>query len=315
MRLFALGASRLLGEAVARGLGVGLAEHQERDFEDGEHKTRPLEDVAGQDVYVLHSLHGDGRESGNDKLCRMLFFCGALVDAGAARVTAVAPYLCYARKDRRTKPMDPVITRYVAQMFEALGVYRVVSVDVHNPAAFENAFRTRTEHVEALPLFVDHVGRVIGDRPVVVLTPDLGGGKRAEQLRQALEQSLGRAVTLGFMEKHRSGGVVSGDLFAGEVEGRVVVILDDLISTGSTLARAARSCRERGAKEVITAATHGLFVDGARALFEESAVDRVLATNTVPPFRVPEPLRAKLTTLDVAPLLAETIRRLNASGG
>jgi ribose-phosphate pyrophosphokinase len=314
LRLFALGATRPLGEAVGRLLGTGLAEHEERDFEDGEHKTRPLADVTGSDVYVLHSLHGDEEQTGNDKLCRLLFFCGALRDAGARCVTAVTPYLCYARKDRRTKSRDPVITRYVAQMFEALGVDRVAAVDVHNAAAFENAFRAVTEHVEALPLFVEHLQDLVAGRPAVVLSPDLGGGKRAEQLRQALERALGGQVGLALMEKHRSSGVVSGDLFAGDVQGRVVIVLDDLISTGSTLARAGRACRERGAAEVIAVATHGLFVDGADVLFKESAIASVVTTNTVPPFRVPEAARAKLKVLDVAPLLAETVRRLHDGG-
>jgi len=102
MLLFGLHGSRDLAERVARRRDIALAAHEERDFEDGEHKARPLQDVRGQDVFVLHSLHGDDRATGNDKLCRLLFFCGAVKDAGAGSVTAVVPYLCYARKDRRT---------------------------------------------------------------------------------------------------------------------------------------------------------------------------------------------------------------------
>jgi hypothetical protein len=142
--LFALEASAELGRAIAAALGQQLASHEERDFEDGEHKSRPLDDVSGADVYVVQSLHSGPQQSANDKLCRLLFFIGALKDAGAARVTAVSPYLCYARKDRRTKPNDPVTTRYVASLFEAVGTDGVVTLEVHNPAAFENAFRCRT---------------------------------------------------------------------------------------------------------------------------------------------------------------------------
>lgn len=314
IRLFALGASKALGDAVARALGRRLDAHEERDFEDGEHKTRPLVSVRGADAYVLHSLHGDAEQSGNDKLCRLLFFCAALRDASAARVTAVVPYLCYARKDRRTKPRDPVTTRYVAQLFEAVGINGVVTVDAHNPAAFDNAFRIRAEHLEARPLLVRHLAPLIGDRPALVLSPDVGGAKRAERLRQSLERALGRAVTFGFVEKHRSGGVVSGELFVGDVEGRVVVVVDDLVSTGTTLVRAARACRERGAVAVHAAATHGLFVDGARALLGEEALTRVATTDTVPPFRVGEEAREKLTVLEIAPLLAEAVRRMNEGG-
>ena len=147
---------------------------------------------------------------------------------------------------------------------------------------------------------------------MVVLSPDFGGGKRAEQLRQGLEQASGRPVGIGFMEKHRSSGELrAGDLFAGDVEGRTVIVVDDLVSTGGTLARAVRACQERGAAGVIVGATHGLFIDGARGLFGEPALDGVVATNTIPPFRVPADLRGKLTVLDVAPLLADAVRRMH----
>lgn len=109
LQLFALNATAVLGTAVAQKLGRSLAAHEEREFEDGEHKVRPLDSVSGQDVYVIQGLHGGPDHSPNDKLCRLLFFIGALKDAGASRVTAVVPYLCYARKDRRTKPNDAAL--------------------------------------------------------------------------------------------------------------------------------------------------------------------------------------------------------------
>ena len=155
LQIFALEATAELGQAVATVLGQPLAAHEEREFEDGEHKSRPLDDVAGADVYVVQSTHGGPQQSANDKLCRLLFFIGALKDAGAARVTAVSPYLCYLRKDRRTKPNDPVTTRYVASLFEAVGTDCMVTLEVHNPAAFENAFRCRTVALSGTPLFVD----------------------------------------------------------------------------------------------------------------------------------------------------------------
>ena len=121
-------------------------------------------------------------ESGNDKLCRLLFFCGALRDAGAAHVTAVTPYLCYARKDRRTKPNDPIITRYVAAMFEAVGINRVIVSEVHNVAAFENAFRCPTWHIESASLLADAF--------CAVAAPRAGGcrlaGRRRRQARGAV---------------------------------------------------------------------------------------------------------------------------------
>src|SRR5579864_414741 len=185
-RLFALEATRTFGEAIAEELQQPLSAHEEREFEDGEHKIRPLAAVQNADAYVVQSLHGGPSESANDKLCRLLFFIGALKDAGAARVTAVVPYLCYARKDRRTKPNDPVTIRYVAKLFEAVGTDVIVTLDVHNPVAFENAFRCRTLALTAVPLFVGYV-KTMGSAELCAVSPDPGGVKRAELFREALE--------------------------------------------------------------------------------------------------------------------------------
>jgi ribose-phosphate pyrophosphokinase len=310
LRLFALKATSELGNDVAAALGQPLAAHEERDFEDGEHKTRPLDSVRDRDVFVVQSLHGGPAESANDKLVRLLFFIGALKDAGAARVTAVTPYLAYARKDRRTKPNDPVTTRYVAQMFEAIGADVVVTLEVHNPAAFENAFRCRTVALTAAPLFVDYAKR-LADEKLCVVSPDPGGVKRAELFRETLATEIGRPVGKGFAEKHRSGGVVSGDLFVGEVEGATALVIDDLISTGGTLLRAAIAARKSGANKVIALVTHGLFMPGATQVIADPAIDRFVVTDSVPPFRLDAASRAKIDTLRVAPLLAETIRRLH----
>ena len=310
--VFALNGSRELGGTVAAALGQPLAAHEEREFEDGEHKTRPLDMVAGADVYVVHGLHGGPVQSANDKLCRLLFFIGALKDAGAARVTAVTPYLCYERKDRRTKPNDPVITRYVATLFESIGTDCVVALEVHNPAAFENAFRRRTVALTATPLFVDHVKANFAGEKLSVVSPDAGGMKRAEMLRTALEATLGRPVGKGLAEKHRSSGVVSGELFVGEVAGTTALIVDDLISTGGTLLRAARSARQAGAHRVLALVTHGLFMPGAADAIADPVLDRIVITDAVPPFRLDHPGdNKKLMVLPTAALLAETIRCLH----
>lgn len=143
--LFAPAATRDWALAVAKHMGLALSPLEEREFEDGEHKSRPLCSVRGSDVYVLQSLHADSHASVNDKLCRLLFLLGALRDASAARITAVVPYLGYARKDRKSQPRDPVTTRYVAAMFEAVGADRIVTLDVHNLSAYQNAFRCHTD--------------------------------------------------------------------------------------------------------------------------------------------------------------------------
>jgi ribose-phosphate pyrophosphokinase len=308
LTLFGLQGSRDLAEGVAGRLEISLGSHEERDFEDGEHKARPLQEVRGHDVFVLHSLHGDARESGNDKLCRLLFFCGALKDAGAACVTAVTPCLCYARKDRRTKPNDPITTRYVAAMFEAVGVNRVITLEVHNVAAFENAFRCPTWHIESGPLLAAHFAPMLRGEEVVAVSPDAGGARRAEQFRQALEHLTRKDVSSAYMEKYRSSGVVSGELLAGDVRGKIAIIVDDLISTGGTLIRAAEACRAAGATRTFAAAAHGLFVGGATELFATPTLDTITVANTVPPFRVaPEVATQRLTVIDASESIARAI--------
>jgi ribose-phosphate pyrophosphokinase len=315
MRIFALTPGDGLGARIAARLNLALSRHEERQFEDDEHKARALENVRGRDVYVIESLYGEPGRSVNDKLCRLLFFIGSLKDASAARVTAVVPYLCYARKDRRSKPRDPVTTRYVARLFEAVETDRVVTLDVHNLAAFENAFRCRIDHLEAQGLFVEHFTPVIGTDEVVVVSPDVGGVKRAQQFRQALARRLGREPGSAFLEKYRSAGIVSGEAVVGEVSGRIAIIIDDLISTGGTILRAAKACRARGATHVYAAATHGLFVGEAARLVADSSVDQLVVTDTIPPFRIDQNLaRQRLVVLETAPLLAEAIRRMHEGG-
>jgi len=197
-RLFALEATAEFGKAIVGRLGQPLSPHEERGFEDGEHKIRALTAVQNADVYVVQSLHGGPTESANDKLCRLLFFIGALKDAGAARVTAAVPYLCYARKDRRTKANDHVTSRYVAALFEAVGADVVVTLEVHNPAAFENAFRCRTVALTATPVLVEYAKHLAGEK-LCVISPDTGGAKRAELFRETLQMVSGREIATGLI--------------------------------------------------------------------------------------------------------------------
>jgi ribose-phosphate pyrophosphokinase len=307
LTLFALEGSRPFGERIAAQLATPLAEHEERSFEDGEHKARPLQNVRNHDVFVVHSLHGDERQSANDKLCRLLFFCGALRDSGAASVTAVTPYLCYARKDRRTKPNDPITIRYVAALFEAVGVERVIAVEVHNVAAFENAFRCPTWHIECAPILARHFAPMVRGGPVVAVSPDAGGAKRAARFREELQSLIHQDIASAFMEKTRSAGVVSGDVLAGDVRGRTAIIVDDLISTGGTLVRAARACHAAGASRIFTAVAHGLFMDGARELMAEPTLNGIVVANTVPDFRLARKDAKRIVTIDVTGEVASAI--------
>ncbi len=246
---------------------------------------------------------------------RLLFFLGALKDASAARVTAAVPYLAYARKDAKTQTRDPVTTRYVAQLFESVGTDRVVTMDVHNLAAFQNAFRIRTEHLEAAKLFVTYFAKLSGkESHITVVSPDIGGMKRAERFRQALARVLGREPAIAFLEKARAKGVMRTGRLVGDVAGSAIII-DDLISTGGTLRNAAAACRESGATQVYAAATHGVFVGDAQRLFSGAELDQIVVTDTIPAFRLdPELARRKLTVLSAAPLFAEAIRHIHTGG-
>lgn len=313
--VFALNASREFGERICAGLAIPLSAHEEREFEDGEHKARSLVNVRGKDVFVIQSLYGDSQQSVNDKLCRLLFFLGALRDASAGRVTAVCPYLCYARKDRKSKSRDPVTTRYVAAMFEAVGADRAITLDVHNLAAYQNAWRIRTDHLEAKQLFVSYFLPLVAQRDVVAVSPDVGGVKRTEDFRQAFSAALGRPVQSAFLEKYRSAGVVSGEAVIGDVDGKVAIIIDDLISSGTTMVRAAEACRARGAAAVYGAASHGVFGSKATETLSNPALEKIVVTNTIPPFRLDARLvDDKLIVLDASSLFAEAIRRIHSGG-
>jgi ribose-phosphate pyrophosphokinase len=312
MKFLCLDATHALGSRIAAAASCALAAHEEREFADTEFKVRPLDNVEGEQVVVCQSLVGDEEQSASDKLMRLLTLIGAVKDAGADRLCALVPYLAFARKDRRTRPGDPVTTRYVAALFEAVGTDTVVTADVHNLAAFENAFRCRTIHVEAAPLFVEHFARKLvgGDRPVV-LSPDAGGMKRAQLFAQAFAQRIGAPVDLALMEKRRSGGRIDGAAFGGDVRGAAVIIVDDMIGSGTTVLRAAHAAMERGAAAVHAAATHAVFAPETAETLSSTALESIVVTDTVgdPRARCPA-LGSKLEILHSASLFAAVLRRI-----
>lgn len=312
--LFALGASRDFGERVSQAMDIPLAEHEERAFDDGEHKARPLVNVRGRDVYVIQSLYTEPAQSVNDKLVRLLFFLGALRDASAAGLTAVVPYLAYARQDSKTQPRDPVATRYVAGLFESVGLERLLALEAHNLAAIQNAFRCRVDHLDVTALYVRYLVEQLRDEPVTIVAPDAGGVRRAERLRRALAQRLQRKVPLALLEKQREQHMTMGWLQGGVAQ-HTAIVVDDIIATGETIHHAAKACRSAGASRVWVMATHGLFVGNANRLLTAANVDRLIVTDSVSAFRLQEhSLRQTLTILPIAPLFAEAIRRLHGHG-
>jgi ribose-phosphate pyrophosphokinase len=316
MLLFALDPECPIAPALGAALDEALSPHEDRAFDDGEHKLRPLVDPRGADAYVVCSLHGGPVDSPHDKLFRLLAFVATLREHGAARVTAVVPYLAYARKDRRTKPFDPVTLRYVAQLFEAVGLAQIIVLEAHNVAAFQNAFRCTTLHLEAHRAFDAVVRDLAGEGPLAVASPDPGGVKRSQLWRESLEQRLGRAVGFAMIDKRRSAGLVSSaNLVAGDVSGMTVLVLDDLIASGETMKRAAQALRDAGASEVMACAAHGLFTAEAPQVLADASVTQVLVTDSVPPFRLPVSGRVagKLRVVSAVPLFAQAIRECRDS--
>ena len=310
MLIFDLSPSPILGQNIAHAAGHPLSPLERRDFGGGQHKARPLVTVRGEDVFILSTLHATAEGSVNDHLVRLLFFIATCRDHGAARVTAVAPWLPYARKDRVTKPHDPVTSRYIAHLFESVGTDQLVTVDVHNLAALQNAFRCRTIHLDTCRLFSNHIAQQTADRPVVIMSPDSGGTKRAEWLRQSVEDVRNGPAGFAFMEKHRSAGQVRGDLFAGDVDGRDVWIVDDMIDSGETMLRALTACRARGAAHVRLVATHAFCDATATRRIADAAPDGVTVTDTAGgiAFTADDP---PLHRLSVAPLIGQCLSRLH----
>jgi ribose-phosphate pyrophosphokinase len=170
-------------------------------------------------------------------------------------------------------------------------------------------------HLDTRRLFAERAGHLVGEGPVVVASPDPGGVKRAQLFREMLQVVLARPVEGAFMEKRRSAGVVSGELLVGAVEGATVLVIDDLISTGGTMARAGARLPEHGAQKVHALAAHGLFVGDAGRALADPDLSRTIVTDTVPPFRLDEQtLRDHVEIVSAAPLFAEAIRRLHEGG-
>jgi ribose-phosphate pyrophosphokinase len=310
MLIFDLTPSSALGKAVAQAAGYPLSKIEMRRFRGGQHKIRPLVSVRGQDVFIVAALHPADGASTNDLLIQFLFFVATCRDHGARRITAVVPWLPYARKDRVTKARDPVSSRYVAQLFDAVGTDAVVTVDVHNPAAFQNGFRCQTVHLQSTRLFASEIAARAGETPIVVMSPDSGGVKRAEVLRQSVEMMLNRPTAFAFMEKHRSQGLISGTLFAGTVTDQDVWIVDDMIDSGETMLRAANACRERGALTVHVLATHALCRVEETACLQDPAIDTITVTDSAMNLGGGAE-HGRITTLSLAPMIGQCLARMH----
>ena len=318
---FALTESRNLASAVCKHMDIPLGCVEERSFEAGEFKLRPVEPVRGRSALILQCLAGTPEVPVAERLLRLLFLLHGLRDAGAERRMVLLPYLTFARQERRTRTGDPVNTRYVAQLLESAGADLAITLDVHDPAALDNSFRIPIVHLTALPMMVDYFAtRLSADatqgaaEKIAVVSPDIGGVKRAQIFRELLESRIGREVDLAFFEKRRSKGTVSGHTLVGDAKDRTIIMIDDLCATGHTLVRAAEACHRAGAAAIYAAVTHTPLPAGLATVLQNALLNGVVTTDSVG-FDPGPPSTGdarKLTVLSIAPVLGQAALRMLA---
>ena len=329
LRIFGLNGSKPYAIKVARQLDANLAAHTEKYFDDDESYIKSDTNVRDCDVYIIAGLYSDEKQKINEKLVNLLWFIGSLRDASARRVTAVIPYFGYARQDRKTKSREPITTKYMAMCFEAVGVDRLLTIDIHNLSAFQNSFRIPVDNLDPVRLFLDYICCSADsndplehiDDPVnqyadnlVVLSPDIGGMSRCGILQSALQKRLGVDIPLAIFDKRRSEGKVLGSRIIGDVKDKHVIIFDDMIASGSTAAKAADAVETAGGHLYAFYATHGLFTGNA---YENlSKVKRVIVADTIPPWRTKgQNWGNRLFSVPTTRLVAQAIRRTHEEGG
>jgi ribose-phosphate pyrophosphokinase len=285
-----------LSAEVSEHLRVPLGDCVLSTFANGEIYCRYGENIRGGDVFVFQT-HGS---SINDSLMEQLIMIDAAKRASAKRITAVCPFYGYARQDRKAEGREPITARLVADMFTAAGADRVVTVDLHT-GQIQGFFDFPVDHLTAVPVIAAHLEQAV-DGDAVIVAPDAGGGKLARRFADRL------GADIAFIDKRRPKGthnVAVATEVVGDIEGRTCVIVDDMIDTAGTVVSAANLLIDRGATDVLIAATHGLLSGPAVDRLKNAPVREVVVTNTVP---ISDEKRFdSLKVLSIAPLVAEAI--------
>ena len=293
-----------LAEDVAKVLGCTLTETESRTFANGEIYARYGESVRGCDAFVIQA-HSHPI---NEWLMEQLIMVDALKRASAKRITVVAPFYPYARQDKKGRGREPISARLVADLFKAAGANRIMSVDLH-AAQIQGFFDGPVDHLFAMPVLLEHFQKQLDPKELTVVSPDMGRVRVADIWSDKL------GAPLAIIHKRRDPKVpnqVSVHEIVGDVEGRVCLLVDDLIDTGRTIQKAAEALKKNGAKSVVVAATHAVFSDPATEVLQSDVIDQVVVTDTLP---LPEDKKwDRLTVLPIAPLLARAIREVFDDG-
>ncbi|MSO71618.1 MAG: ribose-phosphate pyrophosphokinase [Alphaproteobacteria bacterium] len=300
MKVLACNSNRPLAEAIAAYLGVSLTMALIRRFADLEVFVEILENVRGQDVFVVQSTCFPA----NDNLMELLVTLDALKRGSARRITAVIPYFGYARQDRKTGPRTPISAKLVANLITTAGAQRVLTIDLH-AGQLQGFFDIPVDNLYAAPVFLRDIREHYDGKELVVVSPDVGGVLRARNIARRLDADL--AIVDKRRERAGASEVVN---IIGEVAGRCCILIDDIADSAGTLCNAATALAQAGAKSVDAYVTHGVFSGDAVAKVAGSPLQRLVVTDSIPPT---DKLKASsnIQTLSTAPLLGEAIRRIS----
>jgi ribose-phosphate pyrophosphokinase len=286
-----------LAREVADHLGMRLGDVDIHEFANGELYVRFRQNVRGSDVFVIQSHC----RPVNTNVMEQLIMIDALKRASAKRIIAVVPFYGYARQDKKTRSREPITAKLLADMFVVAGVDRIVSIDLHT-GQIQGFLNEPLDHLTALPLLVDWVDQHWGHHEVVMVSPDAGRVRLAEKFQRQLAGS-----TIAIVHKTRKAHNVAAALaVVGDVRDRTCVLVDDMIDTAGTMCSAARALTAQGAKRVVACATHPVLSEPACQRIDDSPIERVAVTNTLP---IPEECRSdKLEVLSIAPVIASTLK-------
>jgi ribose-phosphate pyrophosphokinase len=287
-----------LAAEISRYLDLPLGNAIVDTFSDGESKVEIKENVRGADVFVLQSTSAPG----NNNLMELLLMLDAFKRASAMRITAVMPYYGYARQDRKVVPRVPISAKLVADLITTAGASRMLTMDLHS-GQIQGFFDIPVDNVYATPVLLEHLKKRLNQNEVTIVSPDAGGVERARAIATRLDASL------AIIDKRRVGPNVVAEMnIIGEVQDRVAILVDDMIDTAGTLTLAAGALKKEGAKKIIGCCTHAVLSGPAIQRVEESALEELIVTNTIPLSPQAQGCR-KIKTLSVAHLIGEAIRR------